>query len=417
MTNVTAVTDMTDVKDVTDVTDTDTRRNLDKVRDTATSAVRAWSERLVGLSHSLHDEPETALQEHRSAAKIADLLAEAGFQVARGVGGLPTALVATYGSGELVLGFCAEYDALPGIGHACGHNVNGAAAVGAALGLAAVADELGLTVKLIGTPAEEDVGGKVLLLEAGVFDDVAAAMMVHAAPDDTVGASSLAIGAWDITYTGTASHAAIAPWEGVNALDAMALAHTAIGLLRQQLPPGTLVHGIVTDGGQAVNVIPARTAARYEIRAPSLELLSEVRGRVRACFEAGALATGAGLELRVHGRDFAELRQDPYLTEAYVRAAHSLGRTVTSRQGETLASTDMGNVSRLVPTIHPTIGYDTGGAHQHTPEFTAHGKSPGADRAVLDGATALALVGADLATSAEQRRRLLAGVSRRSSKG
>lgn len=388
-------------------------KDTHEAREAVTSAARGWSERLVGLSHSLHDEPETALQEHRSAAKIAALLVEAGFDVTQGVGELPTALVATYGSGELVLGFCAEYDALPGIGHACGHNVNGAAAVGAAVALAAVADELGLTVKLIGTPAEEDIGGKVLLMEAGVFDDVAAAMMVHAASEDSVGASSLAIGAWDITYTGTPSHAALAPWEGVNALDAMALAHTAIGLLRQQLPPGALVHGIVTDGGQAVNVIPARSAARYEIRAPSLELLSEVRDRVRRCFEAGALATGAALELRLRGRDFADLRQDPYLTEAYVGAAQGLGRTVTARQGETLASTDMGNVSRLVPTIHPTIGYDTGGAHQHTPEFAAHGKSPGADRAVRDGATALALVGVEIAASAEQRRRLLDGVARR----
>nr|QXL90816.1 amidohydrolase [Streptomyces sp.] len=386
---------------------------LKSAQDKVTSAVRSWSGRIVGLSHSLHDEPETALREHRSAAKIADLLQEAGFDVTRGVGELTTALVATYGTGDLVLGLCAEYDALPGIGHACGHNVNGAASVGAAIGLAAVADELGLTVKLIGTPAEEDIGGKVLLLEAGVFDDVAAAMMVHAAPDDTVGASSLAIGAWDIAYTGTPSHAAVAPWEGVNALDAMALAHTAIGLLRQQLPPGALVHGIVTDGGQAVNVIPARTAARYEVRAPSLESLSHVRDRVRACFEAGALATGAQLELRTHGRDFAELRQDPYMTEAYAGAVRALGRTVTARHGETLASTDMGNVSRLVPSIHPTIGYDTGGALQHTPEFTAHGKTPGADRAVLDGATALALVGADLAASAGQRARLLKGVAER----
>ncbi|MFE7111475.1 amidohydrolase [Streptomyces sp. NPDC057575] len=391
----------------------DIRTAADEAPGAVESAVRTWADRLVGLSHSLHDEPETALQEHRSAAKIADLLADAGFVVTRGVGELPTAFVATYGTGDLVIAFCAEYDALPGIGHACGHNVNGAAAVGAALGLAAVADRLGLTVKLVGTPAEEDIGGKVLLLDEGVFDDVAAAMMVHAAPYDSVGASSLAIGAWDIVYTGTPSHAAVAPWEGVNALDAMALAHTAIGLLRQQLPPGALVHGIVTEGGQAVNVIPARTAARYEVRAPSLEALSAVRDRVRACFEAGALATGTELELHCHGRDFAELRQDPYMTEAYVRAAEALGRKVAARQGETLASTDMGNVSRVVPTIHPTIGYETDGALQHTPEFTAHGKTPGADRAVLDGATALALVGAELAATDEQRRRLLAGVAAR----
>jgi amidohydrolase len=382
-------------------------------RRTVASSVRSWGDRLVALSHSLHDEPETALEEHRSAAKIAALLETAGFEVARGYGDLPTAVVATRGSGDLVLGFCAEYDALPGIGHACGHNVNGAAAVGAALGLAAVADDLGVTVKLIGTPAEEDIGGKVLLMEAGAFDDVAAAMMVHAAPEDSAGASSLAIGAWDVTYRGTPSHAAVAPWEGVNALDAMTLAHSAIGLLRQQLPPGSLVHGIVTDGGQAVNIIPERTSARYEVRAPTLEQLTGLRQRVRACFEAGALATGAGLELRTHGRDFAELRQDPFMTDAYVRAAGELGRTVRLRQGETLASTDMGNVSRLLPAIHPTIGYDTGGAKQHTHEFTAHGRSPGADKAVIDGATALGLVGVELATSAGRRRRLLDGVAGR----
>ncbi|MFG2206740.1 amidohydrolase [Streptomyces sp. NPDC048638] len=384
---------------------------------TVTEAVRSWSERLVALSHGLHDEPETALREHRSAAKIADLLESADFAVTRGVADLPTALVATHGTGDLVIGFCAEYDALPGIGHACGHNVNGAAAVGAALALAAAADTLGLTVKLIGTPAEEDIGGKVLLLDAGVFDDVAAAMMVHAALDDSVGASSLAIGAWDITYRGKPSHAALAPWEGVNALDAMTVAHTAVGLLRQQLPPGVIVHGIVTDGGQAANVIPARTRARCEVRAPNVEQLAQAWRRVCACFEAGALASGAELELRRHGRDFADLHQDPDMTEAYVGALGELGRTATSRHGETMASTDMGNVSQLIPTIHPTIGYDTGGATQHTPEFTAYGKSPGADRAVLDGATALALTGAALATSPAQRSRLLDGVRKRRRSG
>ncbi|MET8535157.1 peptidase dimerization domain-containing protein [Streptomyces sp. NPDC005065] len=238
-------------------------------------------------------------------------------------------------------------------------------------------------------------------------------LMVHAAPDDSVGASSLAIGAWDITYRGKPSHAALAPWEGINALDAMTVVHTAVGLLRRQLPPGVVVHGIVTDGGQAVNVIPARTRARCEVRALTVEQLGEAWQRVRARFEAGALATGAELELHPHGRGFADLRQDPDMTEAYVRALGELGRTAKSRHGETMASTDMGNVSQLIPTIHPTIGYDTEGAKQHTPEFTAYGKSPGADRAVLDGATALALTGARLATSQAQRSRLLDGVRRR----
>ncbi|MGW2765069.1 amidohydrolase [Streptomyces sp. NPDC001275] len=380
----------------------------------AAEAVRGRRERLVALSHSLHDEPETALREHKSAAKVAGFLAEAGFTVTQGAANLPTAVVATHGTGDLVVALCAEYDALPGIGHACGHNVNGAAAVGAALGLAAVADQLGITVKLVGTPAEEDIGGKVLLLEAGVFDDVAAAMMVHAAAQDTVGASSLAVGAWDVTYRGRPSHAALAPWEGVNALDAMTLAHTAIGLLRQQLPPGTLVHGVVSEAGQAVNVIPALARARYELRAPTSEQLAYARRRVGSCFEAGALATGAELEIVPHGHDFADLRQDAFMTESYVRAVRELGRTPVPRHGELMASTDMGNISHLVPSIHPTIGYDTGGAKQHTAEFAGYGKSRGADRAVIDGATALAHVGVELATDVVQRRRLLDGVADRS---
>ncbi|OKJ68787.1 peptidase M20 [Streptomyces sp. CB02460] len=371
-------------------------------------AVRTHGQSLVALSHSLHAEPETAMREHRSAAKTASIAEDAGFEVTRGVAGLPTAFVATHGNGDLVVALCAEYDALPDIGHACGHNVNGAASVGAALGLAAVADLLGITVKLVGTPAEEDIGGKVLLLEGGVFDDVAAALMAHAAPEDSVGASSLAIGAWDVVYRGRPAHAALAPWEGVNALDAITLAHTAVGLLRQQLPPGTLVHDVVFEAGRAVNVIPDTARARYELRARTTEDLDHARRKVRACLEAAALATGAELELTAHGADFADLRQDEFLTAAYTRAARSLGRDPVDRRGEVMASTDMGNVSHVLPALHPTIGYDTEGAHHHTAPFARAGNSPGADRAVLDAATALAHVGVELATDTEQRRRCLA---------
>ncbi|MGV9279866.1 amidohydrolase [Streptomyces sp. NPDC003730] len=383
------------------------RHIRDRALTEAAAAVRAHERHLVALSHSLHAEPETAMREHKSAAKITSLAEATGFTVTRGVAGLPTAFVATRGSGELVVALCAEYDALPGIGHACGHNVNGAASVGAALGLAAVADALGITVKLIGTPAEEDIGGKALLLDAGVFDDVAAAFMVHAAPEDSVGASSLAVGAWDVTYTGKPSHAALAPWEGVNALDAVTLAHTAVGLLRQQLPPGVLVHDVVFEAGRAVNVIPETARARYELRARTMEDLVHARRRVRACLEAAALATGAELELAEHGADFADLRQDAFLTAAYTRAARSLGRDPVSRQGEVIASTDMGNVSHVLPALHPTIGYDTEGALHHTAPFARYGNSPGADRAVLDAAIALAHVGVDLATDPAQRRRCL----------
>ncbi|WP_381557796.1 amidohydrolase [Streptomyces eurythermus] len=373
----------------------------------AADAVRAHERELVALSHSLHAEPETALCEHKSAAKITSLAEASGFEVTRGVAGLPTAFVAVHGTGELVVALCAEYDALPGIGHACGHNVNGAASAGAALGLAAVAGLLGITVKLIGTPAEEDIGGKALLLEAGVFDDVAAAFMAHAAPEDSVGASSLAVGAWDVVYRGKPAHAALAPWQGVNALDAITLAHTAVGLLRQQLPPGALVHDVVFEAGHAVNVIPETARARYELRARTSEELAHVRRRVRACLEAAALATGAELELTSHGADFADLRQDEFLTAAYTRAIRALGREPVDRRGEVTASTDMGNVSHVLPALHPAIGYDTGGAHHHTAPFARYGNSPGADRAVIDAAIALAHAGVELATDAEQRRRCL----------
>lgn len=369
---------------------------------------------LVALSHSLHAEPELAFEEHKSAAKIADLMEDSGFDVTRGVCDLPTAFTATYGTGDLVIGITAEYDALPGMGHACGHNVNGASAVAAALALAPVADELGLTVKLLGTPAEEGGGGKVYMLERGAFDDVAAAMMVHAAPIDLVGMSSLAISAWNVAYTGREAHAAVTPHLGVNAADAMMVAQVAIGAYRQQMHPSAVVSGIVTDGGQAPNVIPGRTAAHYECRAATLDALTALKDRIRACFEAGALATGATLTLDVHGRDFADLRQDATLTDAYRAAAEALGRTVTiadpSARG---GSTDMGNISHVIPTVHPLIGYDCGDAMMHNPDFTRYGTTSGADKALLDGGLAMAWAAVTLAEDPATRTRLVADAAAR----
>ncbi|GGY50410.1 amidohydrolase [Streptomyces omiyaensis] len=359
---------------------------------------------LIGLSHALHADPELAYEEHRAARRITDLVEAAGFATERGAYGLPTAFRATAGSGDLVIGICAEYDALPGIGHACGHNVNGAAAVAAALALAPYADDLGITVALLGTPAEESGGGKVDMLRAGAFDDVAAAMMVHAAPQDAVGMTSQAISSWKVRYDGVAAHAAAMPERGTNAADAMMIAQVAIAAYRQQLPPGGVVSGIVTRGGEAANVIPALTTADYDCRAGTMEELRALRSRVRACFEAGALATGAELTLEPVGNDYADLRQDLALARSYLDAARALGRDVRDidpalRGG----STDMGNVSHLVPTIHPMIGYDCGDAIMHNPEFTRYGTTPGADRAVLDGGLAMAWTVLDLATDDTHR--------------
>src|ERR1700742_2208588 len=214
---------------------------------------------LVELSHSIHAEPELAFAEHRSCAKTQALVAQRGFEITAAPGGLDTAFRADFGSGPLVVGICAEYDALPEIGHACGHNIIAASAVGTALALAEVADELGLRVALLGTPAEEAGGGKALLLDAGVFDDVSVAVMLHPGPTDIAAARSLALSEAIVHYRGKESHAAVAPYLGINAADAVTIAQVAVGLLRQQLAPGQLVHGIVTNGGQAVNVIPGHT--------------------------------------------------------------------------------------------------------------------------------------------------------------
>ncbi|MFJ8164819.1 amidohydrolase [Streptomyces sp. NPDC096136] len=386
----------------------------DSLRERARAQLTARQDEVLGLSHALHADPELAYEEHRSARRIAELLERGGFSVTREAYGLPTALDATAGSGDLVIGICAEYDALPGIGHACGHNVNGAASVAAALALAPLADELGITVKLLGTPAEESGGGKVDMLRAGAFDDVAAAMMVHAAPSDSVGMSSLAISSWKVGYTGRAAHAAAMPERGVNAADAMMIAQVAIAAYRQQMRPGAVVSGVVTGGGEAANVIPARTSADYDCRAVTAGELAELQARVRACFEAGALATGAELALETVGNDYADLRQDFEIGRHYLAAARDLGRRVqdcdpTLRGG----STDMGNVSHVVPTIHPMIGYDCGDAIMHNPEFTRYGIGAGADRAVLDGGLAMAWTTIALAADPRHRAHLLARLSAR----
>lgn len=383
-------------------------------RERARAVVTRRQDDVLALSHSLHAEPELAYEEHRSARKIADLVEAAGLDVTRGAHGLDTAFEATAGDGELVVAITAEYDALPGIGHACGHNVNGASAVTAALALAPLADDLGLTVKLLGTPAEEYGGGKVDLLNAGAFDDVAAAMMVHAAPSDGVGMTSLAIGSWRVRYTGRTSHAAAMPHKGVNAADAMMIAQVAIGAYRQQMIPGGVVHGVVTHGGEAPNVIPGLVTADYDCRAESAEDLAALQARVRACFEAGALATGAELALEAVGNDYADLRQDLEMCGVYRDSARDLGRSADAPDlGMRGGSTDMGNVSHLVPTIHPSIGYDCGDTIMHNPEFTRYGTSAGADRAVLDGGLAMAWTAIALASDDGHRARLLARLAER----
>jgi amidohydrolase len=334
------------------------------------------------------------------------LLADAGVPVELGVYGLPTAFETRVGNGPLHIAICAEYDALPGIGHACGHNIIAATAVGAGIALAPLVDDLGITLHVIGTPAEEGGGGKVYLLERGAFDGVHTAMMVHPGPVDVLKPRVSAVAHVNVAYTGRESHAAAAPQLGINAADAFTVAQTAIGLLRQHLRPTDQVHGVIRHGGDAANIVPAHTEGVWMVRAKTIDELAQVQPRITHCFEAGALATGASLSITEVSPPYSHMEHDDDLVAAYRANSEALGRRY-DRGDDMTFSTDMGNVSLAMPSIHPCIAIESGGAVNHQPEFAAACINPSADRAVHEGALALAWTAIDAATSA-LRERLLA---------
>src|SRR5712692_8520129 len=367
---------------------------------------------MLALSHRIHAHPELGFEEERAATWLAETLADAGFTVTKGICDLPTAFTARAGNGPLHIAICAEYDCLPGIGHACGHNLIAAMAVGAGIAAAQVADEVGLTVHIIGTPAEEvgDSGGKILLLERGAFAGMHAAMMVHPSPLERLEPPTIAVSQFEVRYTGKAAHAASFPERGINAADALTLAQTAIGLLRQHIRSGDRIHGIVTRGGDAPNIVPAYTTAKYMVRARTLADLGEIRAKVQRCFEAGALATGATLEIVGGQKPYAEMHHDHDIAALYRRNAEALGRVFPELSADVqraAGSTDMGNVSLALPSIHPMIGIDSLPAVNHQPEFTAHCITEVADKALCDGAVAMAWTAIDLATDSNLHTRLL----------
>ena len=376
----------------------------------ARERLEAARDELVALSHRIHAHPELGFEEERASGWLAEMLDAAGFKVSRGICELPTAFVAEAGSGPLCVALCAEYDCLPGIGHACGHNVIAAMAAGAGIAAARVADDVGLTVRVIGTPAEEGGGGKILLLERGAFMGVHAAMMVHPAPVDAVEPPVLALTQFCVRYTGKEAHASAFPEFGINAADALTVAQTAIGLLRQHIRQTDRIHGIVTRGGDMPNVVPAHTEAHYIVRARTLADLGEVRAKVLRCFEAGALATGARLAVADDHEPYTEMEHDREIAALYRRNAEALGRAFPDLGmflERAAGSTDMGNISLAIPSIHPYIGIDSLPAVNHQPEFAAHCATAAADRALADGALAMAWTAVDLATDGAVRGKLV----------
>lgn len=360
------------------------------------------------LSHRINANPELAFEEHETSASIIAALEDGGpFTVDEGVADLPTAFVASAGHGDLVFALCAEMDALPGIGHGCGHNVIAASAVGAALALAPYADELGLTVRVVGTPAEERGTGKEIMVNRGVFDDTHAAMMVHPSLKDVVTPQLRASRSWQVTYTGRGGHAS-RPWNALNAGDATVVAQTAIGLLRQQLRDGVRVHHVVKEAGAAVNVIPDRAVTDCMIRCDTIAEVDEVWERVRRCFDAGAVATGTSVEYSALPSIYREFRHDPDLAPLFEQNAKAIGRTFPDYPDTMFGSTDMGNVSLRIPAIHPMLSFDLPPEDgNHTAAFAIAAARPEGDRFVHDAGLAMALTIAHAAQTDSVRTRLL----------
>ncbi|CAA9342436.1 MAG: N-acyl-L-amino acid amidohydrolase [uncultured Nocardioidaceae bacterium] len=361
--------------------------------DAVTTRVEGLAPRLVALSHAISADPELAYAEHRAAARCADLLEEHAFVVERGAYGQPTAFAARLGGSGPHVVVCAEYDALPGVGHACGHNVIAASAVGAGLALAPFIERAGLRLTILGTPAEEVGGGKVDLLKAGAFEDVDAALMMHPTPFDDYAPKALAIEEWRVVYRGRASHASYAPELGINALDGVVQGYTALAMLRQHLRPLQQVHGVIVDGGAAANVVPERAEASYYLRAVDADDLADLRERARACLEGAATATGTTVEITPEGHVYEPIDAHPGLAAAFTAACAAIGRPYApDPAGEPISgSTDFGNVSQLVPGLHADMAVDSWPAVNHQHEFAAACVSESGDRTMLDGAKALAL--------------------------
>lgn len=373
----------------------------------AATAIDSRKKELIELSLRVHSTPEIAFHEEKSSAMLADYLEANGFAVERGICKLPTAFRGTVGSGSPKIALISEYDALPGVGHGCGHNIIGTASAAAGVVLRELMDDLGGTLQVIGTPAEEAAGGKVYMAARGAFDGLDCAMMVHPGNRDTAVAYALSCLELDVEFEGKEAHAAARPEAGLNALDAMVAAFVNIGLLRQQLRDSARVHGIITDGGQAVNVIPNHTAAKLLVRTEDDDYMDKVlKPKVLACFEGAAEATGCRLTYKWGDESrYRTMRTNHALAEAYRKNIESLGRTVIDPESQrSMGSTDMGNVSQIVPGIHPSISIAPPDIPIHTAEFRELAKSDSGHLGLLDAAKALAMTAIDVYLDADLRR-------------
>lgn len=384
---------------------------LDEAQRAVLAAIDGARGRILSVSRCIHEHPELGRQETFASSLVAETLEAAGFVLERGYAGIPTALIARKaggkGSGKAGgkgprVAFLAEYDALPGLGHGCGHNLITAAAIGAGMGLGAVIDSIagdsGGEVVVMGTPAEETDGAKVSMVAQGCFDDIDAALMVHPYDGNFSEVESLAMDAIELRFFGKSAHAAASPWDGLNALDAVIQTFNGINALRQHLRPDARIHGIITDGGQAPNVVPERATARFYVRARRRDYLDQVVQKFKACAEAAAMATGTRLETANYELSFDDMASNGPLSDRfrdYMTGALASGPF--RRAPDSFGSLDMGNVSHVVPAVHALVDI-TGGTRMslHTPEFRDAAISATAEDAIIRAAKALALSGLDI---------------------
>ncbi len=374
------------------------RRRDDQTKDAIGAAVDGLAGELETLSRAIHDHPELGYQETKASAWLGEFLERHGFKVERGAGGVETAFRASLETGDgPTIAILCEYDALPGIGHACGHNVIAGAGAGAGAALAAVKARLPRgRILVVGTPAEEGGGGKVKLIRAGIFRDVDCAMMIHGFDRTLLHQDLLGIVRITFEFTGKAAHASADPWAGINALDACVQTYTAVSMLRQQVRPDCRIHGIITSGGAAPNIIPEYAAASFYVRAPRIDTMWDLSRRVVACAEAAARATGATLKVDQADNVYEPLKRNQTLLDLFDANMRQVGLAEGQAIPDRLGSSDIGNVSQVIPAIQPMIGIAPTGMAIHTREFAAAAVQPMAWTAMLAAAKTMAMTTYDL---------------------
>jgi amidohydrolase len=375
---------------------------IEQLKASTIKEVEAQRDQLRHLSLKIHSTPETGFHEVKAVGWLTRYLEKNGFSVKQGVCGLSTAFSGSYGRGKPVIAILAEYDALPKLGHACGHNLIASSTVGAGVASKLAIDRFGGTVLVIGTPAEELYGGKAIMVEGGAFNKVDMAMMVHPGVYDAATTQALACIGLDVEFFGKAAHAAANPEAGINALEAMLQSFSAINSLRQHIKDKARIHGIITDGGEAANIVPAHSAGIFIVRAEDDAYLDELKERVLNCLVGAATATGARLEYRWGRVSYAPLKNNLTLAKLFRLNMQSLGRRVLlSDPSKAFGSTDMGNVSQIVPSIHPNVAIAQKEVIAHSPEFALAAASEEGIKGMLDSAKAMAMTVVDLVANPE----------------